>query len=287
MPGSSRATRVVVLLPAVFFAAAALASSGLRLLGERKPDHAAREHAHRSAHGGRVQPAGRHHVELLLERGGGVRLFILGEDETELRSLPETELPAHVEPAGSREAIPLTLRAAPQPGDPPGTASLFQGKLPRMENPAQLTASVPSEGRRYRVRFDLAANPREEGASGHPGPEPPNSPAATPMPPARAAHEEERLYTRPEGGYTAADIRANGTQPPSAKYRDVPVRHDPQPEKGDRLCPITRTKANPQFPWRVSGEDYRFCCPPCIDEFVQQARTDPDSLQPAEAYVQR
>ncbi len=286
MPGPSRATRVVVFLPAVFFAAAALASGGLRLLGERKPDHATREHAHRSAHGGRVQPAGRHHVELLLERGGGVRLFILGEDETELRPLPERELAAHVELAGSQEAIPLTLRAAPQPGDPPGTASLFQGELPPGGDPAHLTASVPSEGRRYRVRFDLGETHAEEGAA-HPDPAAANAPSTTPMPQARDMQEEERLYAQPGGGYTAADIRVNGTRPPSVKYRGVPVRHDSQPQPGDRICPITRTKANPEFPWSVGGKNYRFCCPPCIDEFVQQARTDPASLPSPEAYVQR
>jgi YHS domain-containing protein len=56
---------------------------------------------------------------------------------------------------------------------------------------------------------------------------------------------------------------------------------------GEPICPITRTRANARFAWVIGGRRYLFCCPPCIDEFVQQAKAAPASLRPPEAYVQR
>jgi multiple sugar transport system substrate-binding protein len=38
------------------------------------------------------------------------------------------------------------------------------------------------------------------------------------------------------------------------------------------ICPISKTKAAPKFSWVVGGKTYQFCCPPCVDEFVQTAK---------------
>jgi YHS domain-containing protein len=60
--------------------------------------------------------------------------------------------------------------------------------------------------------------------------------------------------------------------------------HNAHPKPGDRICPITDTVANPKFSWVVSGKKYLFCCPPCIEEFVKQAKEKPDSIKEPMAY---
>ena len=44
------------------------------------------------------------------------------------------------------------------------------------------------------------------------------------------------------------------------------------------------TKANPKFSWVVGGKTYEFCCPPCVDEFVAQAKAGGEIGEP-EDYV--
>jgi YHS domain-containing protein len=58
------------------------------------------------------------------------------------------------------------------------------------------------------------------------------------------------------------------------------------PKPGDRICPITETKANPKFVWVIGGKSYQFCCPPCIDEFLQKAKSSDDPLPDPEIFVQ-
>jgi YHS domain-containing protein len=59
------------------------------------------------------------------------------------------------------------------------------------------------------------------------------------------------------------------------------------PKPGSPLCPITSTRADTRFRWNVGGKAYLFCCPPCIDEFVQRAKDEPTSIRRPEDYVQR
>jgi hypothetical protein len=99
--------------------------------------------------------------------------------------------------------------------------------------------------------------------------------------------EERRLYLSPGGRYTVADIKANGNVLPSQKFRGFKATHDYNPGTGDRLCPITRTKANSACTWYVGGQEYQFCCPPCIAEFVLLAKERPERIQLPEAYVKR
>jgi hypothetical protein len=105
-----------------------------------------------------------------------------------------------------------------------------------------------------------------------------------PLPIAEA--EQRELYLTPAGKYTLADIEANGRILPAQRYRGFRARHDINPELGDRLCPVTRTKANSACTWIIDGREYEFCCPPCIDEFVRLAKERPESIQRPEAYVQ-
>jgi len=99
--------------------------------------------------------------------------------------------------------------------------------------------------------------------------------------------KERELYLTPGGIYTAADIKANGNQLPTQKFRGVRVSHDLKPKPGDRICPITLTKANPGYTWVVGGKAYLFCCPPCVEEFVTKAKTDPAGIKAPEDYVKK
>lgn len=107
------------------------------------------------------------------------------------------------------------------------------------------------------------------------------------MPAEIADEEERRLFQSPGGKYTQADIAANGNELPSQKYRGFRAVHDDQPRPGDRLCPITRTKANPVCTWTINGQTYEFCCPPCIPEFVRKAKQNPSDIEPASTLVAR
>ena len=105
------------------------------------------------------------------------------------------------------------------------------------------------------------------------------------MPPQVADAEEQNLYLSPAGGYSLEDIAANGTKLPSEKFRGFRAQHDIRPQPGDQLCPITRTKAHRECTWIVGGQAYEFCCPPCIAEFIRQAKEQPDDIRPPAAYV--
>ncbi len=108
-----------------------------------------------------------------------------------------------------------------------------------------------------------------------------------PMPKRAAAQDERVLFLTPKGKYTLADIAANGGITPSEKYKNFSSVHDFKPKRGDVICPVTQTKANPACSWIIGGKKYLFCCPPCINEFVKLARENPDKVKSPEEYVQR
>src|SRR5690242_12031143 len=72
---------------------------------------------------------------------------------------------------------------------------------------------------------------------------------------------EKELFLSPAGKYTKEDIAANGNITRSQKFRDYISAHNPQPKKGDQICPISLTKANPSCTWIIGGKSYQFCCP--------------------------
>jgi hypothetical protein len=112
-----------------------------------------------------------------------------------------------------------------------------------------------------------------------------SSPTTPAMPLPSGEEEERAIFLTPAGSYTAADIAVNGDAWPSQKYRGFRAVHDYQPKPGDRLCPITRTKANPACTWVIRGQTYEFCCPPCITEFVRKAKQQPDEIAPANSFI--
>jgi hypothetical protein len=151
-----------------------------------------------------------------------------------------------------------------------------------------VTAAEREEPHSHPHVHDLASEPAghvDEHGDGCPGELP-----SSVCPLARAGIQagsaaERRLYLTPGGRYTAADIAINGGPLPSQRFRYIESRHDMHPQPGDRLCPVTGTRASPRFTWIVGGKAYQFCCPPCIDELVRQAKQHPQTIRPPEYYV--
>jgi YHS domain-containing protein len=213
-----------------------------------------------------------YHVEVVLATDGKLYLFTLGADETRVQTVPAEPLPALVKGPGDPAAVAVTFDPAPQAGDPPGTTSRFAAAVPAAVTGRPLELTVPNlavEGNRF--RFTIAVGPADHAAE---------------MPAKVTDDEEKKLYLNPGGLYTLADIAANGRLTASEKFKGFRAKHDAHPKAGDRLCPVTDTKAHPDCAWVVGGKTYTFCCPPCVDEFVRKAKERPDEVKPPESYVQ-
>ncbi len=236
--------------------------------GEPEPDH---EHP-AARHGGVLVPLGdgeRHfHVEAVLEKGGTLRLYTLQEDVSRVQEVDRQVLHATVKAAGNGERSLVTLVPSPQAGDDPGKTSQFVGRLPRELWGQELVVSIRAlrlGDREHPVEFATKSH-------AHDGDE--------------EAEDEKKLFLSPGGKYSAADIKANGNTTASRKYRVFQSRHDLKPSKGDRICPVTLTRANSQCSWIIADEKHLFCCPPCIGEFVRTAKERPDEIKAATEYVQ-
>jgi hypothetical protein len=260
-----------------FYVGCSGSPAGSPAAGTSRPQQAADgEHAHKpGGHGGNIVEIGRdnYHAEALFEKGGTLRLYLLGKDEAKVQEVESQVLTGYARAEGGTEATPFALRPVPQPGDASGKTSQFVGKLPQELWEKKVEVTVPSitiAGERFRFGFTSAVAVHDEGV------------------PARMAEEEERkLYLTPGGKYTAEDIKANGGQTASERFRGMMASHDLKPRPGDRICPITLTKANPKFTWVVSGKSYEFCCPPCVDEFVQTAKEHPEAIKDPQDYVKK
>lgn len=246
-------------------------------------------HGHFAPHGGALQVIAnnRNHVEAVREPSGAIRVFLLGGNETELYPITLSMLDAEVR-AGQAEARTLTLSAKPQPGEV-GESSRFVGILPPdlKDKPVTLTVTVPVSEKIHVVRFSAEelAPKSELSAGGNHG-----ESAGMPAPVASGGEltsEEKALFLTPGGLYTAADIAANGGSVPRLKFVGIMATHDMNPKKGDRLCPITNTRANPKFTWIIGGNTYQFCCPPCVEEFIKKAKDDPSTIPAPETFVKK
>ena len=232
------------------------------------------EHGHKpGSHGGNIVAIGRdsYHAEAVFEKGGVLRFYVLGQDEAKVLEVEAQPLNAYAKPEGESEAVSVVLRPQPQSGDTPGRTSQFVGHLPRelWGRPVEVTIPTLRIGaERFRVGFTSALPAHDD----------------APMPGKVADAEERQLYLTPGGRYTPEDIRANGGLTASQKFKGVQASHDLKPNPGDKICPVTLTKANPKFTWVVGGKAYEFCCPPCVDEFVQLAKEKPDQVKEPEEY---
>lgn len=255
------------LIPAVTVAVA-----GLWLVTRLSPESDARD-AEAGHHGGRFVSLGHDefHVEAVFEPTGRLSLYTLAADETVVLDV-QTQMPtAYVRAAGSSQSSPVTLKSAPQAGDGPGRTSRFVAQLPSDLAGRAVDVSVPNlriGSRRFHLAFASTDHASESDM------------------PAKILDEQERdLYLTAGGRYTEADIEANRRLTASQKFRGFVAKHDRNPQRGDRICPITQTKANRDCTWIVAGREYAFCCPPCVDEFVRLAKESPEEIQPPERYV--
>jgi YHS domain-containing protein len=234
------------------------------------------DHGHKpTAHGGIVVPIGSdsYHAEAVFEKGGVLRLYTLGQNEAVVLEVEAQPLTGYVKLEGGTESESFVLAAKPQPGDKAGMTSLFVGHLPKELAGKKVEVTIPAiriGTERFRIAFKSVPDAGEHG-----------------MPSKVADDDERKLYLTPGGKYTEADIRANGSITASQKFKGLKAAHDVKPQPGDKLCPVSMTKANSKFSWVVGGKTYEFCCPPCVDEFVALAKDKPDEIKPPEFYVQK
>lgn len=225
-------------------------------------------------HGGIIIAVGdaHYHVEALFASGGVIKLFTLGKDQSRVMPVPLQTITAYVRPSGAMEAVPVTLEPTRQPGDLENETSAFEGTLPLELVGSELLVVVPSiamgDGR---YRFGFLAQAGDE--------------AVMPRKITNAAERE--LYLTAGGKYTEADIKANDSATPSEKFKGFQSNHNVHAAAGDKICPITNTKANPNCTWVVNGQRHEFCCPPCIDEFVRLAKEHPEQILDPSEYVQK
>lgn len=232
------------------------------------------DHPHQHPpHGGTVVSVGPHdhhdHAEVVFTNG--VVLYTFGEDFSRPLGVPPRALTAFARPDGEGQSTAIPLMPVRQSGDPDGKTSRFLGKLPRdlWGKPLTLTIQDLAIGEeRFRVEF-----PRWAGAG---------------KDEVTAWVEQERaLYRATAGKYGNADVQANGTRPASEKFAGLDLDHEQPPRPGDPVCPVTWLKASPRISWVVDGKTYAFCCPPCVDEFLQAAKQRPAEVKDPEHYVQK
>lgn len=236
----------------------------------------AEEHGHEAgAHGGVLVSLGRdsYHVEAIVTDGGELHLYTLGNDESRVMDVEIQELAAFVKSTNGTESASVNLEARPQPGDAKGSASLFVAKLPEGVVGDAISVTVPNitiKGERFRLGFTT-----ESATHGDDD-----------MPEKVADDAERELYLTPAGLYTQADIEANGNLTASQKFKGFRAKHDLHPKPGDKICPVTLTLANPACTWIIGGKEYEFCCPPCVDNFLETAKISPTDVKDPSAYVQ-
>ncbi len=236
-------------------------------------------HGHKpGAHGGILVSLGQdsYHAEAVFEKNGIVRLYMLGKDEARIQEVDVQDLTAYLTPEGATEADKMTFRPEPQTGDTKGKTSLFTAALPKdlVGKKVQVTVNnINVNGERFRIAFTNEAK-----ADGHAGME---------MPAKKGSDEEQKLFLTAGGIYTAADIKANGDTVPTLKYKGIRAQHDDNPKAGEKICPISKTKANPKFTWVIGGKTYEFCCIPCIEEFVVLAKEKPAEVKDPAEYVKK
>lgn len=220
------------------------------------------------------------HIESIVGSDGVLGIYVLNKTAQRVVDVESQTLTIYAKAIGEQvNSTKILLDSSPQEGDGPGRTSRFEGQLPEDLIGRALWVSVPNlviNGERF--RFAFAATDKEIKPQGK------HSEEVT-MPEKASPKEEEALYLTAEGRYTIDDIELNGRTTSSQKYKGVKSEHDMSPKSGDRICPITRTKANPKFSWIVDGKTYTFCCPPCIDEFVASARAATEPLPDPESFL--
>ena len=117
------------------------------------------DHAHKpAAHGGTIVSIGsdNYHAEVVFEKDGHLKLYMLGKDETKSMSVESHSLKAHVKHHHAEKSHEMELKPEPQASDPNGKTSLFVGKLPAELIGKKVIVTIPElmvEKERFRVEF--------------------------------------------------------------------------------------------------------------------------------------
>jgi YHS domain-containing protein len=275
-PGRRRVMWIVAAVAGVFLLMGVCILVCLSIVRDAARDqHGRQDHYHPPGpHGGAMVAVGREnrfHVEAVFERAGQIRVYTYGEDESQVYPVDAQPVPATARQPSDPTEFSVLLSPEPQPGDPPGKASRFVGQLPKeldAERVELVVAAMNFGGEQHWFAVKSEGEWHRD-----------------PMPEKVTAEEERKLYLTPSGKYTEADIKASGSVTASEKFRGLKAEHDANPKPGDRICPVSLTKANPKFTWVIGGREYQFCCPPCVDEFVRKAKERPDEVKPPESYI--
>ena len=278
--GGAAASLALVVLAGCYQTAERNADGKETNLAARDTDAArTAEHGHTAGrHGGTVVEIGRdnYHAEAIFGENGLVRLHLLAKDEAQIQEVDQQTLTAFAKAEGDVKGVEFELKPTPRPDDSKGKTSVFEGTLPGQLRDKWVEVTVTTiriEGGRFRFAFRNFAEGQHNAAA---------------MPGQQAGEKLRKLYATVKGKYTEADVRANGPGVTARqKYGNEVSQHDDDPQPGDRICPISRTKANPKFTWVVGGQTYQFCCTPCIDEFVRKAQEKPDEVKQPGDYVKR
>ncbi|MGL6075434.1 MAG: hypothetical protein ACRC8S_14865 [Fimbriiglobus sp.] len=247
------------------------------------------DHDHGEApHGGTIIEFGKYHAEFCVDHGKKqVTVYILSEDLKKNEPIAAAKLLLSIKtPTFQTDLVP-----APQEGDPKGKSSRFVATHDNFAKEQEFEGTVSGEidGKPYLGDF------KEEEHKDHKRDkeDKDKKKAMTPVDDhgravvAAPTGKEAAVYLTPGGIYTADDIKANGNTTVSVKYKDLKVSHDINPKAGDKLCPITLTKANAELTWVIAGKKYEFCCSPCVEEFVTLAKTKPDEVKAPETYIKK
>lgn len=234
-----------------------------------------KDHTHPPApHRGQIAVLGRgdahYHAELVVEPSGAARLYTLGKDATEEVPAPPQLIVARARPAGSGEEHEFVFRPDPGALAADGRARAFLGRLPGEAIAARLRVRVSGlrlggEKFDFEVSWDFGRSDGE----------------------VRAAYEadQQRIYLTAGGKYTEADIASSARRTASSRYSGHRATHADAAKPGERVCPITGFRAFDALAWRVGGEEYLFCCQPCIDDFVSLAKDRPGDVRRPSDYV--
>lgn len=200
-----------------------------------------------------------YHAEVVVEDNGRIRLFLFGKDtDIEVAVRPQVFI-ASVKADHASRGSSVIFR-------PPSMAdktTQFIGRLLPSQMHQRLDVAVDKLEIADRVlsfRFELPGQHGHVANSGH------------------AEAYEKQVLLKPGGKYTAADIEASGGVTASQKFGEIQVDHQLQAQVGDKLCPLTRVKADARIAWAIGGKTYLFCCPQCIVDFVELAKERPEEV---------
>lgn len=224
---------------------------------------------------------GRFHAEAILHKGGGVHVFLLNADMSRVSEADAQPVSAYVREIGKSQFSALEFQPQPMPGDAKESTSRFVAKLPGELLDKNIEVTIPGlkiGAERYHLAFQTTEKPHDGDA---------HADSSMPAKSDSGEDEERQLYLKPGGIYSVADIAANGHAIGSVKFKDFKAAHDIKPKPGDKICPVTLTKSNPDCSWVINGQKYEFCCPPCVDEFVRTAKKTPEQIKAPAEYVKK